>query len=169
MYLSDEIFLPFELNEKEHFIHLCDVDPELNYYNPINIHVTKCNYYLETLFNSEIKNETAVSTEFSMCHVNIRSAKKNIGSFENYLSLLDIEFTVIGVTETWFKEHDDSLYDLDGCHIGEIHRVNRLGGGVAKYIQTHLSFSVRPNIGWFDQDLETLFVEIEVKLPVKRM
>ena len=77
-----------------------------------------------------------------MCHVNIRSAKKNMGSFENHLSLLDIEFTVIVVTETWFKEHDASLYDLDGCHIAEIHRVNRLDG-VAIYIHTHLSFSVR--------------------------
>ena len=116
------------------------------------MHITKCNYYLETLFNSEIKNETAVSNTFSMCHVNIRSAKKNIGSFENYLSLLDIKFTIIGVTETWFQEHDASLYNLDGYHIAEKHscwetRVNRLGGGVAIYIQNHLSFSVRPDIG----------------------
>ena len=90
------------------------------------------------MFNSEIKNETAVSNTFSMCHVNIRSAKKNIGSFENYLSLLDIKFTIIGVTETWFQEHDASLYNLIGYHIAEKHRVNRLGGGVAIYIQNHL-------------------------------
>ena len=46
-YLSDKIFLPFELNDKEHSINLCDADPDLNYYNSINMHITKCNYYLE--------------------------------------------------------------------------------------------------------------------------
>ena len=50
---------------------------------------------------------------------------------------------------------------MDGYHIAEKHRVNCLGGGVAIYIQNHLSFSVRPDIGWFDQDLETLFVEMD--------
>ena len=56
------------------------------------MHVMKCNYYLETLFNSEITNETATFTAFSMCHVNIHSAEEKI------LGLLKIiKFTVIDV------------------------------------------------------------------------
>ena len=54
-YHSEKILLPFELNAKEHSINLCDVSPDIHYYNSINTHVTQCNYYLEKVFNSEIK------------------------------------------------------------------------------------------------------------------
>ena len=54
-----------------------------------------------------------------------------------------------------------SLYNLDGYNIAEKHRVNRADGGVTIYIQCHSLLSARPDIGWFDQDLETFFVKMD--------
>ena len=43
---------------------------------------------------------------FSVCHINIRSMNKNINHFESFLDLLDHDFTVVGLTETWLSECD---------------------------------------------------------------
>ena len=39
--------------------------------------------------------------------------------------------------------------------------LNSAGGGVAIYIQDHLTYSVRPDVSLFDQDLGSLFIEID--------
>ena len=123
----------------------------------------KCNYYFENSFNAEVLKCDGLSTSFPICHFNVRSARKNLASFENYLSLLDAKLTAIGITETWLQDHDCSLYALEGYHTAEKHRVNLVGGGVAIYIQDHLTYSVRPDVSLFDQDLKSLFVEIDGK------
>ena len=101
-YLSDKIFVPFELNDKDHSF-FSDTDPDLHYYNSLSQLTYKCNYYLESSFNEDIRNHGLSSNVFSLCHVNIRSISKNLGSFENYLNLLDHHFTFVGITETWLK------------------------------------------------------------------
>ena len=52
-YLSDKLFPPFELNDKDHSI-LGDTDPDLSFYGIMNQHVEQCNYYLEPYFNEHI-------------------------------------------------------------------------------------------------------------------
>ena len=52
-YISDKLFIPFELNDQDHS-NLCDIDPDLNFYNSLNQLTSKCNCYLESSFNSEI-------------------------------------------------------------------------------------------------------------------
>ena len=70
-YLSDKLFLPFELNDKDYSI-LGDTDPDLNFYNVMNQYVAQCNYYLEPYFNEHIINKVpATKSLFSLCHVNI--------------------------------------------------------------------------------------------------
>ena len=46
--------MPFELNDKDHSSALCDIDPDLHFYQEFNQATVKCNYYLETNFNDEI-------------------------------------------------------------------------------------------------------------------
>ena len=55
-YLSDNLFLPFELNDKDYSI-FSDTDPDLHYYNSLNQLTYKCNYYLESSFNEGMKND----------------------------------------------------------------------------------------------------------------
>ena len=97
----------------------------------------------------------------SLCHVNIRSARKNLGAFENYLNILKHEFTVKALTETWLNDNDCDLYGLSGYKVIGRHRVNRTGGGVAVCIQDHVSFRERPDLSSSAEDFETVFIEIE--------
>ena len=80
--------MPFELNDKDHSSALCDIDPDIHFYQEFNQVTVKCNYYLETKFNEEISEPKQSTDVLSLCHVNIRSARKNLGSFENYLNIL---------------------------------------------------------------------------------
>ena len=80
--------MPFELNDKDHSSALCDIDPDLHFYQEFNQATVKCNYYLDTKFNEEITEPTGSTNFLSLCHVNIRSARKNLGAFENYLNIL---------------------------------------------------------------------------------
>ena len=50
----------------------------------------------------------------SFCHLNIRSAVKNINEFSVYLDNLKHNFSVIGISETWFQEANYNLYTIEG-------------------------------------------------------
>ena len=128
-YLSDKIFVPFGLNDKDHSF-FSDTDPDLHYYNSLSQLTYKCKYYLESSFNEDIRNHGLSSNVFFLCHVNIRSISKNLGSFENYLNLLDHHFTFVGITETWLKDSNCDLFELTGYNMIESHRGTQGGGGV---------------------------------------
>ena len=91
-YLSDKLFIPFELNDKDHASELRDADPDLNFYNITNGIRAKCNYYLESSFNEEVAKVNRTNDILSLCHTNIRSMKQNLRVFENYMQLLDHQF-----------------------------------------------------------------------------
>ena len=97
----------------------------------------------------------------SMCCFNIRSIKRNLTSTECYLDLLNHHFTLIGITETWLRDDDCDLYNISNYKIVENHRQNRSGGGVALFIQKNFGYSVRHDIEIFDQECESLFIEID--------
>ena len=108
--------MPYELNDKDHSSALCDIGPGIHFYQEFNQVTVKCNYYL-TKFNEDIYEPKQSTDVLSLCHVNIRSARKNIGAFENYLNILKHEFTVIGLTETWLNDYDFDLYGLSGYKV----------------------------------------------------
>ena len=132
--------MPFEWNDKDHSSALCDTDPDLHFYQEFSQVTVKCNYYLDTKFNEEISEPKQSTDALSLCHVNIRSAIKNIGAFEIYLNILKHEFTVICLTETVVKDNDFDLYGLSGYKVIGRHRVNQTGGGVAVCIQDQVFF-----------------------------
>ena len=140
---------------------LCNADPDLNFYNSLNQYVSRCNYYLESTFNSDMETYPCATDVLSMCCFNIRSIKRNLTSFESYLDLLNHHFTLIGITETWLRDDDCDLYNISNYKIVENHRQNRSGGGVAFFVQKHIEYSVRHDIEIFDQECESLFIEID--------
>ena len=97
----------------------------------------------------------------SLCHVNIRSARKNLGNFENYLNMLNHDFIVIGLSETWLNDNDNDLYGWCGYKVTGHHRVNRAGGGMAVCVQDHVCFKARPDLSYFSEDCESVFIEVE--------
>ena len=159
-YLSEKLFIPFELNYG-HGSGLSDVDPDLNFFSGYNQVGAKCNYYLESSFNEDLAKNKYAKNVFSVCHANIRSVSKNLNSLESYLKMLKHEFTIVGLTETWLQNENNDLYSLNGYHFIGKHRVNRGGGGVAVCLKDHMAFSERNDISIFDDELESVFIEID--------
>ena len=73
---SDIIFHPFEINDTDHISPLCEIDPDLHFYNSIDFHLSKCNNYEEISFAQIAPNMANLSQSLSLCHLNIRSIKK---------------------------------------------------------------------------------------------
>ena len=98
---------------------------------------------------------------FSLLHFNIRSFPKHFGDFTDYLELLTHKFTIIGLTETWLKPHNIDLFELKHYNSFHSYRENQSRGGVTFYIQEDIEFTVRDDLGEFDEELEMVFIEID--------
>ena len=61
-------------------------------------------------------------------HVNIRSVPRNLSAFENFLQLLNYDFKVIGLSETWFNENNHDLFCMSGYTITSNYRTKKVGG-----------------------------------------
>ena len=112
--LVECLFNLFQLNDKDYYTPLSEIDPDVNFYNNINSHLgLNCNYYLENSFYDLMKTQTnCLSTDnvFSLCHINIHSLRVNLSALELTLDNLRIHFTAIGVSETWLNDHICDLY-----------------------------------------------------------
>ena len=83
------------------------------------------------------------SENFSMIHLNIRSAKKNFEKLEDFLSQTGSFFKVLCLTETWLDDRnsESSLsklpqYTAIHQHKSPSHKSSR-GGGISMTIMTH--------------------------------
>ena len=54
------------------------------------------------------------------------------------ISALDFEFDVIALSETWLKDNDHDHYNMEGYSMFTCSRVDKMGGGVAMYINNSL-------------------------------
>ena len=161
IYLSDKIFLPFELNDSDHQYGNDSIDPDLNYFRTFNQYISRCNYFVESSFNSEISKCSDTKQHFSMCHLNIRSIRKNLDCFEMLMDDLQHDFSLLGVKETWLKDDDCALFDIEGYNMVEKHRQNQSGGGVAIYIKDSMEYTVRNDLVTFNEYIESIFIEID--------
>ena len=93
-------------------------------------------------------------------HANIRSAQKNLQSFDDYMGNLRTQFTVIGLTETWHTGDNVGLYAIDGYNAEYNNRITRSGGGVALHVKDCVEYITRPDLNHMSENLEYIFVEI---------
>ena len=79
--ISERIFDPFEMNTDKYYAPLCDIDPDINFFNEIDNHlVSPCNYFMENHFISAVKNRflgVSLCDIFSLCYMNIRQKSKD--------------------------------------------------------------------------------------------
>ena len=139
--LSESLFNPLELNNDDIYSPLCDVDPDANYFNELNAHISQnCNYYYEhsfsTIIQTKFKNMIDLNV-FSLCHISIRIMKANLTSFEICLQNLEFEFSVIGITKTWITDSNSDLYNINGFNFVETRRTGRSGGGVGIFLRNN--------------------------------
>ena len=79
-----------------------------------NCSLTK--YYIDTDINEIIKSNNDYTCGFSFLHLNTRSI--TFSKFNNCLSLIDINFFVIGLTETWLNNKNSyELTDYRNIHL----------------------------------------------------
>ena len=134
--LSEFIFNPFELNTDDHYSLMYDADPDMNYYFDNSF---------QCVIQEKFKHIDSKHI-FSLCHINIRSLKANLPALENCLDVMDFDFSIIGVSETWLRGWNCDLYNIEGYDFVESHRPVRTGGGVRIYLKRDISFQHRTDL-----------------------
>ena len=119
-------------------------DPDKNFYNNIQTVDTQ-NYFPSELLSLSEKLHINLEN-FSMIHLNIRSAKKNFEKLKDFLSQTGSFFKILCLTETWLDDRnsESSLYQLPqytAIHQNKSpsHKSGR-GGGISMYIHESLNF-----------------------------
>ena len=139
-----------------------EIDPDVHFYGErCSETLHSCNYYQSQLFNEEIKKKRIHDKCFSLLHSNIRSAKKNLGTLEHYLNTLHHNFTIIGISESWLKDHNADRYGIDGYQAVHKYRPTWTGGGVSIFVQDSIDYFQRPDLCYQNKYIESIFIEID--------
>ncbi len=157
--LNENLFNPLDLNI-ECNDPLLEHDPDIHFYNEVQSNST-CSYHSEDSFVKMCKNAEIISDNFSMIHCNIRSLPKNLDSFAHLLNNLELQFSLIGLSETWLNDTKAELYNLPGYRHLYKYRSQRTGGGVSLFIKNSLKIIPRDDLSFFNDNMESLFVEID--------
>ena len=103
--------------------------------------------------------ENYPDADFSFLQLNIRSLPHNLVKLTDYLSCLNIKFSVIGISEIWLNDPSHSV-DISGFKFLHKYRQNRTGGGVGLYISNDLEFKLREDLSLHNADIaESLFIK----------
>ena len=156
--LDNTTFVPFELEESVHSDYLKDIDPDKHFYNSVSIN---SEYYTTQMFNSKVESCNLTDNSFSLLHLNIRSAPKNLSSLHNYLIDVKNQFSIIGLTETWFNETTADLYGIHGYSGVHTYRSCKRGGGVSLFVNNNIPFEKRNDLSFCEKYCECLFIEIQ--------
>ena len=139
----------------------CDFDLGDLYKNQNhNSDMTKCEYYLEDRFRSKISNYFSNNSPFSVLHFNVRSLINKLDDLQQYLEELEHKFSVIGISETWLNNDNESQIQLPGYSFVNNNRNTKTGGGVGMFISSVISFHIRNDLNLQrDGLLESFFIE----------
>ena len=156
-------FNPLEFNESENSP-LFDVDPCLQVLNDayISNSLLSSSYHIAHTFKSKLQNMNVTREACSLFHLNMQRANASkFRQLEAYFKVLDHDFSVIGLSETWFCKATCDNYGLQGYLPPEHnYREGRMGGGVSLYIKSGISYKPRKDLRFLEPYIETLFVEI---------
>jgi hypothetical protein len=164
-YLNNEqrIFDPLNLNHIGNVQHEIDeFDPDLNYYNDFICvqNIQNCSYYMDDVFIKNISSCLNMKKAFSLIHFNIRSAPRNLAKVEQLFSTLDMEFTIVALSETWLTCNNYQCHSLPGYNMESNFRTGKTGGGVSLLIKESFDYVLRDDLSVFNANLESLFIEI---------
>ena len=140
---------------------MSDIDPDKkNYGTDANRISNNCLYYNISNLNMEIskhQNEDSLA----LFHLNIRSLRKNVTNFSICLDTIEKKYDVIALSETWLKDYNADLYQIDGYQHEFVTRDHSTGGGVSLFLQSNLIYKKRKDLNYHDITLDMLWVEVE--------
>ena len=158
-------FFEHDVNDN-YTLDIDEIDPDINYFNnfvTFNNDDT-CKYYSIDGFNEEyFQKFPSMQREndlFSLIHVNIRSMSCNISTFEHFLESLNLDYYIIGLSETWLNQDNNDLFTIQGYSCVNNYRTSKTGGGVSLFLKDHLQYTLRADLSIFNESLESVFVEI---------
>ena len=158
--VQNMVFNPFKTNDDVR-VPLFDVDPDIQFYTDMNyLNIRTSNYYSEDLFNTTISN-LGFKHPLSFLHSNIRSLKAHHVELEAYLGMLNFEFSILGISESWLTEVNCDLYPLSDYNLIEQHRESRSGGGVCIFVKSDIPFQERSDLNRNSSVLECIFLEMD--------
>ena len=83
--------------------------------------------------------------------------------------MLTINFSIIGISETWLNEDTKNTYNINGYNSEHLCRVDKRGGGVSIFIQEGIQYSRRTDLDIINDYVEAIFIEInKVELNTKK-
>ena len=134
-----------------------DLDVDANYYNILLNNPIK---YYETKNLNQFTPTPVLQTPQFIMHINARSLPKNINTLTTELNLLSNKPSIIAISETWATSDNDNL-PIDGYNCILKSRKNKVGGGVALYLQSNieLKYKLRSDLDITDTS-ESLFIQI---------
>ena len=92
----------------------------------------------------------------------IRSIPCNLSKLSLYMSNLNINFDIIGLSETWLNDSNKDVYCLNGYNHVSLVRPDHIHGGVSLFISALISYRILNEISILNKDVECLFVETEL-------
>ena len=117
-------------------------------------------YNLEDEFNGMLIQRN-IDNNFSVWHVNARSLHKNLDYLQVYIRTLNLNFSVIAISETWANNDSMSLLNISGYNSTFKNRTSGRGGGVALFVSNCFKFTVRDDLSVFNNDyFESIFIEL---------
>ena len=121
------IDMPQNVNDFNHNDLLSNIDPDIN-----DNRQSSCKYFDSTLFN----NKFGSMNNMSIFHCNIRSSSHNLSHLKNYLATLNLEFSIIGISENWGTIQNIDVQNIPGYSHKYCIRTNgKCGGGVSLYVK----------------------------------
>uniref|UniRef100_X1ZPB3 Uncharacterized protein n=2 Tax=Capitella teleta TaxID=283909 RepID=X1ZPB3_CAPTE len=156
LYSGDMVFYPFEFDERiERYI--TDFDADDQYFSDF-LKGYGSPYYDESTFYDKFSSFSS-SDNFFVLHHNIRSAPRNLTSLMSYLKCLSMDFSLIGLSETWFSEGTIDAVRLPGYkHVYNLRKTR--GGGVSIFIRNNLRILEHPELSVCHDSFESIFVEL---------
>ena len=159
--MNDKVFIPFEINESIN-TPFTEMDPDIQFYSSTHYALnTRCDYYIEDTFVTNIAEKNQYKNKLSLFHNNVKSLPKHYDELESYINSLNFTFSFIALTENWLDESKQDLYDLQGYSCLHKFRKGKRGGGVSLYIENGIGFTNRSDLEYFDSEMESLFIEAE--------
>ena len=118
-------------------------DRDINFFNEKPDTANSPYYNVDKLHSSS---QNLLKNLFSVLHIIIGSMNKNFENLCEHLSHVKGNFSIIGLTETWFsddKVDKNSLWQLlNYTAIHQIRNSGQKGGGTALYVHNNLNFKI---------------------------
>ena len=93
----------------------------------------------------------------SILHTNISSSEHKLNDCMYYVNHLNINFSFIGISETWATKHNDHLLNISNYNHEQCIRSKKKGGGTSLYIHNDIQYKTRLNFALPKQQYESIF------------